>query len=63
MHVGRVNLEANAARKGESQDINVFVDAVKPSGTPPPGLPQFNPNRVVGPPTVEHSWSVSHGFS
>jgi len=32
---------------GDSQDVNVFADIMKPRGAPPPGLPQFNPNRVV----------------
>ena len=32
---------------GYGQDVNVFTDVVKPRGAPPPGLPQFNPNRVV----------------
>ena len=35
---------------GDGQDVNVFVDAVKPRGIPPPGLPQFDPNRVVSHP-------------
>jgi len=33
--------------KGDTPDINLFSDAVKPRGAPPPGLPQFDPNRVV----------------
>ena len=47
-HKEYVELEANDARKGDNQDVNVFADVVKSSGAPPPGLPQFNPNRVVG---------------
>jgi hypothetical protein len=42
-----VELKADAAGKGDGQDVNVFTDIMKPSGTPPPGLPQFNPSRVV----------------
>lgn len=52
---------------GDTQDVNLFVDTVKPRGTPPPGLPRFDPNRMVSGlrgscPFVSHALSSSHRF-
>ena len=57
-----IELKIDAA-KGDSQDVNVFADVVKPSGAPLPGLSQFDPNRVVSQPYLDTVNPFGHGFS
>jgi hypothetical protein len=47
---GMLKMKIDITGTGDTQDINLFSDVVKPRGAPPPGLPQFNPNRVVSHP-------------
>ena len=47
IHTEYIEMKTDATGKGDGQDVNIFTDVVKPSGAPPPGLPQFDLNRVV----------------